>query len=216
MNAPTATVPDAEDAEFDAMRAVFLALKGLDVAAQNRVLDYVCRRLSLSRVSAEARESEPETHARPDQGPTVDEVRDVGTEGGDLEGISPIARKWMRRSGLTSNQLSSLFSLGVEDIDLVTTSVPGKSHAQRVRSVMLLNGIASYLGSGVARVSDEKLREACGHYEAYDPTNFAKHVKALAPEASGSKETGYTLTSRGITAATDLIKKIVDQQIGEG
>jgi hypothetical protein len=198
---------DEADAEFNAMRTVYSALKGLDRAAQNRVLDYVCQRLSLKmETMAEerpARQPEPEND-------TVEAAtaHDSSDEEG-LEGISPVARKWMRRSGLSGDQLSTLFSLGVDEIDLVAKSVPGKSRAERVRSVLLLLGIAAYLSSGAARVSDEKLREACGHYGAYDPTNFSKHIKAISAEASGSRESGYTLTSRGIAAATELIRQII-------
>jgi hypothetical protein len=127
----------------------------------------------------------------------------------DVDGVSPIALKWMRRSQLSGKQLSALFSLGIEEIDLVAKSVPGKSKAERVRSVALLLGIAGYLSSGVARVADDKLREACGHYDAYDGTNFSKQLKAVNAEVTGSKESGYTLSSRGLTSATELIKSMV-------
>jgi hypothetical protein len=196
-----------DDAEFNAMRAVHAALKDLDRGAQTRVLDYVCQRLSLNR-------QEIETHTTSASEPTQaaaasPSFQEPPAQDDELEGISPVARKWMKRSGLTSAQLSSLFSLGVDEIDLVASSVPGKSRAERVRSVLLLQGIAAYLGSGAARVSDEKLREACSHYDAYDGTNFTKHLRAVAAEASGTRESGYTLTSRGIAAATELIKQMV-------
>jgi hypothetical protein len=74
---------------------------------------------------------------------------------------------------------------------------------------LLLKGIAAYLSTGVARVSHEQLKEACLHYDAFDPANFATHMKDFAAEASGTKESGYTLTARGLTAATEIIKSIV-------
>ncbi len=72
-----------------------------------------------------------------------------------------------------------------------------------------MKGIAAYLSTGVARVSHEQLKEACLHYDAFDPANFATHMKDFAAEASGTKESGYTLTARGLTAATEIIKSIV-------
>jgi hypothetical protein len=201
----------ADDAEFRAMRDVYEALKDLDVGAQNRVLDYVNRRLALGRDESrrdedgESQVSRTPPASSPKAAPNVQEQEQHHDE---LEGISPIAQKWMKRSGLTSSQLSALFSLGLEEIDLIAKSVPGKNKAERVRSVVLLLGIAGYLSSGVARVADDRLREACGHYKAYDVTNFTKHMKGIASQASGTRETGYTLTSRGLEAATDLIRQI--------
>lgn len=196
----------SDDAELQAMRTVYEALKGLDKDGQNRVLVYVCQRLNLARPS-----ETPSTRLQPPDQPAPHEPSsDLSQQGNDdADGISPIALKWMRRNGLTSAQLSTLFSLGVDEIDLVATSIPGKSKVARVRSVMLLKGIAAYLGSGAARVSDDKLREACAHYDAYDRTNFTKHLKAIAAEATGTRESGYTLTARGIAQATELLKQML-------
>lgn len=204
------TPPDImeEDVELNAMRTVYGALKGLDSAAQNRVLDYVMRRLGMQRGSSDhavehfservrgtekIREQEPNTDAEAEEG---------------LEGISPVAQKWMKRNALTASELSSLYSLGVDDIDLVASTVPGKGTKEKMRNVLLLKGIAAYIGSGAARISDDKLREACGHYGAYDSTNFSKQIISLGAEVTGNKESGYTLTSRGVTEATKLIKQL--------
>lgn len=199
-----------EDLEFAAMRSVYEALKDLDDAARNRVLEYVSRRLHISHPSPAIRAETPNTTQAPVMPPPYVPAPSSGNNDAqeDIEGISSIALKWMRRSGLTSAQMSTLFSLGIEEIDLVAKTVPGRSKAERVRSVLLLLGIASYLSSGAPRISDEKLREACGHYNAYDVTNFSRHIKAASAEASGTREAGYSLTSRGLSAATELIKTI--------
>ena len=198
-----------EDLEFQAMRQVYAALKDLDRDAQNRVIEYVSRRLSLNRMTADQTPATPKQETL-EVGQTQPDTShpSVATDE-DVDGVSPIALKWMRRSQLSGKQLSAFFSLGIEEIDLVAKSVPGKSKAERVRSVALLLGIAGYLSSGVARVTDDKLREACGHYDAYDGTNFAKQLKAINAEVTGSKESGYTLSSRGLTTATELIKAMV-------
>jgi hypothetical protein len=80
-----------------------------------------------------------------------------------------------------------------------------------MRSVLLLKGIAAHLGTGVLRMTYEQLKEACLHYNAYDGTNFARYLKAFAVDVGGAKEAGYTLTARGLTAATDLIKELLGQ-----
>jgi hypothetical protein len=202
-----------DDLELEAIRAVYSALRELDVAAQNRVLDYVMRRLNLRRETFDSISSNSTRASKiPDETPETSfgqESEPIFEGGEDLEGISPVAQKWMKRNGLAASQLSSLYSLGVDEIDLVASSVPGKSIKKKMRNVLLLKGVGSYLGSGAARISDEKLREACGHYGAYDTANFSKHINSLAAEVSGTKESGYTLTSRGMTEATKLIKQLI-------
>ena len=127
----------------------------------------------------------------------------------DFEGVSPGGKKWMRRNGLDSKALSSIFSLGVEEIDLVAKKVPGKNKKERMRSVFLLKGLASYLGSGTPRFKDDEVREACNHYDANDTANFAAYLKSFSAILSGTKSSGYTLTSRGIADGTELVKEML-------
>ncbi len=195
--------------EIAAISAVYEALKGVDAQAQGRVLQYVAKMLGIDN-AASARE--PLKKTREDeqpQSPSLPPPTAGPEEETESEGISPVALKWMRRSGLTSTGLSLLFSLGVDEIDLVAKKVPGESKKDRMHSVLLLKGIAAYLGSGVARVTHDQLKEACVHYDAYDAANFATHLKRFAAEASGTKSAGYTLTARGITNATEMIKSLV-------
>lgn len=204
----------SDDPELQALSSVNAALQGLNPDAQQRVLDYVSRKLGLALAgdasngrSSERAENAAVVGARPAS-------QSFGDHGEDLDGISPIAKKWMRRSGLTVDQLGQLFSLGVDEIDIVAKIIPGKSKKTRTRSVALLKGMASYLSSGVPRVTAEQIKEACLHYDAYDSPNHAKYLKAMASELSGSKSGGFTLTARGITEGTDLIKEILG--IAEG
>jgi hypothetical protein len=117
-------------------------------------------------------------------------------------------KKWVVRNGLSATQLSPVFSLGLDDIDLVARAVPGKSKRERHKNVVLLLGIASYLSNGSARMDDARLREALEHYNAYDPPNFAKYMKEFAPDVSGSRENGYTLTARGLAAGADIVREM--------
>ncbi len=72
----------------------------------------------------------------------LSEEEDEEQQAEGLAGINAVAQKWMRRNGLSASQLSSLFSLDLDDIDLVAASVPGKNNRQRLRSVALLKGVA--------------------------------------------------------------------------
>lgn len=202
----TQTSPDPE---IVAIGAVYSALKELDPGARARVIEYVAKKLEIEYTPA-VEESPRVAREEQQQSPSLPLPSTGPEQDGDSEGISPVALRWMRRSGLTSTGLSVLFSLGVDEIDLVAKKVPGEGKKDRMHSVLLLKGIAAYLSSGVARVTYEQLKEACVHYDAYDSANFASHLKkSFAAEASGTKSAGYTLTARGITNATEMIKSLV-------
>ena len=79
-----------------------------------------------------------------------------------------------------------------------------------MHSVLLLKGIASYLGSGATRFTYEQLKEACLHYKAFDAANFAASLKSFSAEVSGEKSTAYVLTPRGLSSATEIVKKMLE------
>jgi hypothetical protein len=203
------------DPEIAAINQVYIALKNLDTQAQTRVLTYVSAKLELDTRKVILQDTITDLdeivkdNPNPETGTSIGETDDID-DNGDLEGISPVAVRWMKRSGLTASNLSKVFSLGIDDIDLVTNSVPGNNRKERMHSVLLLKGIAAYLSSGVARYLYNAAKEACMHYDAFDETNFSKHVKSYAAEISYNKETGFALTPRGIISATEVIKKITD------
>jgi hypothetical protein len=201
------------DPEIVAITQVHSALRNLDPGAQVRVIEYVADKLGvLGQLGASTGE-----HRMRETGPSEGAV-EVATqlqpneptnEAADADGINSVAIKWMRRSGVTVQSLSSLFSFG-DDIDLIASKVPGKSKTQRLHSVLLLKGVAAYLASGVPRVTHEQLKETALHYDAFDAPNFATHIKSFAPEIGGTKQSGYTLNARGLAAATELIKSIIN------
>ena len=195
------------DPEVIAISTVFNALKDLSPDAQSRVLDYVERKLrrnsaeeSPSRESVQKADDTP-----PDEPVSASPSEEVETD----DGINAVAQKWMRRNGLSAKALGALFSLGVDEIELVAKKVPGKTKKERMHNVALLRGVASYLGSGAARFTHADLKETCLHYDAYDVANSTAYMKSFASEVAGSAKTGYTLSARGLAAATELVKSLV-------
>src|SRR5260370_11364031 len=183
-----------QDPEIVAISDVYLALKRLEPEAQARVLSYVAAKLKVDISTAEI-DSSP--HAKPAEDARDDRANAKGTEAkeevqDELEGISPVARKWISRNGLQAKQLWTIFSLSTDGVDLIATTVPGESKRQRMRNVFLLTGIAAYLGSGAARFSHQQVKEACLHYDAFDSANFSANLKHFSREVTGSKDTGYT------------------------
>lgn len=194
-------------AELIAMEAVHAALKELEPEIQKRVLNWVATTLNIdysTRASSVQRREEHEDSGRPDASPETEREDTSGL----LDGISPVAKKWITRNGLQPERLSTIFSLGGDEVDLIANTVPGSKKKERMRSVFLLKGVAAYLGTGAARFTHEQMKEACLHYDAFDAGNFAVHLKSFSGEVTGTKDTGYTLTPRGIANATEMVKTI--------
>jgi hypothetical protein len=194
--------------EITAISVVYEAVRKLESEAQTRVLNYVARMLKISfRIPEDesSRPSEPVYERAQDEKPG--QGTGVGANPKDgLEGISPVAQKWIMRNGLSASAISSIFSLGGDEIDLIAKEIPGKSKRDRMHSVVLLKGVAAYLGSGAARFTHQQLKEACLHYKAYDSANFATYLKGFGNEVTGDKSTAYTLNARGLASATEMVR----------
>lgn len=208
-----AKVGETRDPEIEAIALVNAALKDLESHAQQRVLDYVARKLGLHVPAVGHRPSEvadADDDAQSEFSRSEDHTLAINAE--DFDGINSVAKKWITRSGFTADQLSLLFSIGGDEIELIAKRVPGKTKRDRMRSVFLLKGVAAYLASGAARVTYEQVKEACLHYDAFDGGNFSKYLASMAAEISGTTKSGYTLTARGIVAATDIVRETLEHE----
>jgi hypothetical protein len=206
------------DKEILAITTLNTVLKELDAPAQLRVIEYVLKKLNLTLHTSTQQGTEDQRHDEIASGSHDDQSKgqneaNKSSSADEFTGISPVAQKWIQRNGLQAEQLSSIFSLGGDEIDLIANKVPGKSKRAKMRSVFLLKGVAAYLSGGAARIAHDKIKEACMHYAAYDAPNFAKHLKEFVSEISGSKESGYTLTARGLANAATLVKEIVGGKV---
>ncbi|HUN63896.1 MAG TPA: hypothetical protein VMU53_17990 [Candidatus Sulfotelmatobacter sp.] len=196
--------------EIAAVNAVYEALKRLDPEVQGRVLSYVSRMLKINvLVEAESQRDREHTEIRDEKIAEDTTERPMSNDAGPAEGVSPVAQKWMARNGIVASAISEIFSVGGDEIDLIAKDIPGKSKRERMHAVLLLKGIASYLGSGAARFTHAQLKEACLHYKAYDTPNFAKYLKDFGADVAGDKSTSYALTARGLSNATDMLKSMI-------
>lgn len=210
----TKQIETNDDPEIVAISQVYIALKDLDQDSRARVLNYVSGKFKIS--GSVITNSNKEEFSQPKTERSNETTSNSDSESGSLddefEGISPAGKKWITRSGISQTKLMSIFSLGIDEIDLVSKVVPGNTKAQRMRNVFLLKGIAAYLGTGVARITHEQVKETCLHYNAWDGPNFASLYKKMSADVSGAKDTGYTLTAKGISEATSLIKSMTGSE----
>src|SRR5882724_2376275 len=128
--------------EVAAISAAHEALKNLEPEVQGSGMDYVARML---KIGAPTPDSEfPSDQQREEI--AVEKLEERAPSGskaevGGPEGISPVAYKWMKRNGLTAAVVSTVFSIGGDEIDLIAKTIPGKSKRDRMHSVLLLKGI---------------------------------------------------------------------------
>ena len=148
------------DPEIAAIGEVYRALGKLAPEARARVLNYVAGKLNIG-APVQAEEASHQAHHEASQEDTgsQQDPESIGDRGSGLEGVSPVAKRWMTRNGLSAQALATIFSLGVDEIDLVAKMVPGKNKKDRMHNVCLLKGIAAYIGTGVARYTYEQLKE---------------------------------------------------------
>jgi hypothetical protein len=194
--------------EITAISVVYETVRKLEPEVQARVLNYVARMLKIDlRLSEDELSRPPGTAFEHASGEKPAEGTGEGAKAKNgLEGISPVAQKWMTRNGLSASAISGIFSLGGDEIDLIAKEIPGKSKRDRMHSVVLLKGVAAYLGSGAARFTHQQFKEACLHYKAFDSANFATYMKDFGNEVTGDKSTAYTLNARGLASATEMVK----------
>ena len=197
--------------EIAAIGTVHAALKDLNASAQARVLSYVS---DLLNITFEKQAIATDNLAYEE--PVAPSLRSAtyapsgpAAAASDAEGINSVALRLIKRSGLEIQSLQKIFSIGIDEIDLVTPKVPGSSKREKFHNVLLLKGIAAYLGTGMAKVTHEQLKETALHYNAYDSTNAAKYLKEFGGDWSGSKTSGYTLSPRGLTNGIEIVKSMV-------
>lgn len=123
--------------------------------------------------------------------------------------VSSQARVWMKRHGISTEELEQVYHLGSEGIEIIASDIPGRS-GQQVRHVYLLSGIQQLLSDGRPVFADGAARAVCGSFGCYDPGNHSKYVASFKNEVSGNKERGWTLTTPGLKRAAELIKKIAE------
>ena len=80
--------------------------------------------------------------------PATENPEPPEAEGDELGALSPVAAKWMRRNSLAEDELGKLYSIDLEEIDLIANEVPGDNKRAKAQNVLRLLGIGEYLASG--------------------------------------------------------------------
>ncbi|MGA2062324.1 MAG: hypothetical protein ABSG67_17715 [Thermoguttaceae bacterium] len=116
------------------------------------------------------------------------------------------ANVWIKRVGLTADELSEMFHMDNGKVELILGKAMGTDKRTQTFNTYLLTGIATFLESGTPDFSDESARAHCKHLGCYDAVNHATTTKKFGNKITGSKASGWKLTAPGLATAASLIK----------
>jgi hypothetical protein len=116
------------------------------------------------------------------------------------------ARLWMKRYGVTAEQLAHVFHPDGDDVKVIAT-IPGSTKREQVVNAYVLSGIAKLLVSGESKFEDKSARALCESGGFFDGTNHMKYMKNS--EFTGSRDKGWVLTTPGLERGAALVLQIV-------
>ena len=130
-----------------------------------------------------------------------------------IAGVSPKAVQWMQKHAVTEAQLSQVFSISPDDVEVIASTLPSDSKRQQTSEAYMLCGLRSLIRTGEGRFDDKEARILCEKLGFYDPANHSNYMKAFGNLLSGSKESGWKLTIPGAERAAQIVKKLTDRAV---
>jgi hypothetical protein len=113
---------------------------------------------------------------------------------------------WMKRYGVTAEQIAHVFHRDEDDVKIIAT-IPGASRREQVVNAYVLSGIAKLLASGESKFDDKSARALCKAGGFFDGTNHMKYMKNS--EFAGSRDRGWVLTTPGLERGAAIVSEIV-------
>jgi len=116
------------------------------------------------------------------------------------------ARMWMKRYGVTAEQLAHVFHRDGDDVKIIAT-IPGATKREQVINAYVLSGVAKLLASGESRFDDKSARALCESGGFFDGSNHMKYMKSSL--FTGSRDKGWVLTAPGLETGAGVVIEIV-------
>jgi hypothetical protein len=114
------------------------------------------------------------------------------------------AATWMKQNGVSIEQLAHVF----HGSDLIAHQVPGSNKKEKTLNTYILTGIGQLVQTGEPRFDDSVAREACKSHGCYDSANHSNIIKARGNAFTGSKKSGWAVTTPSLKTGADLVKQI--------
>lgn len=121
------------------------------------------------------------------------------------------AKLWIKKNGLTAEQLAQVFHVDGENVEIILDTAPGNNQKQQTINAYLLTGTAGLLRTGEPKFDDKTARDACRKMGCYSDTNHATYIKKPGNILSGTKESGWALTGPGQKTGAELIKGLTTE-----
>jgi hypothetical protein len=135
---------------------------------------------------------------------------DVHVDTKSADGISTKAAQWMQKYSITVDQLSQVFSISPDEVDVIAPMLPSDSKRQQTLEAYVLCGLRSLIRTGDGRFEDKEARLLCEKLGCYDSANHSNYMKAFGNAVAGAKESGWKLTNPGLERAAQIVKKLID------
>src|SRR5438105_2294004 len=121
------------------------------------------------------------------------------------DGFGRRAQQW-----LAKNQVDAIID-GVFDVEndfALIAQLPEGSKREQSMLCYLLTGLRALLRTDEAKFSEPEAVALCKREGCYDLANHSITRAQLGKRVTGSKESGFTLTTVGLSEAAALVKKI--------
>jgi hypothetical protein len=128
-----------------------------------------------------------------------------------LIGLSPRGAAWIKQNGLNVAQIEQVFDISNQGVTVIASETPGKNKKEQSRNAYVLLGVSRLLASGDATFADKDARKVCEDLGCYDKANHAAYMNDKGNVLTGSKATGWKLTSPGLKHGADLVKELTKE-----
>lgn len=136
------------------------------------------------------------------------EVRGATKDG--VVGLAPKAAAWVRQNGLTKDQLDHVFDIDGGTVTLIADNIPGKSSKDKTIAAYVLQGIVRLLATGEPTFDDKAARKLCEDHGCYNSANHALYLKDLRNLVTGSKSSGWKVTTPGLKKGAEYVKEMAN------
>jgi hypothetical protein len=137
---------------------------------------------------------------------TVKETINESIDG--KENLSEQAKIWMKQNQISSEHLQNVFHIAEGKAEVIVSEILGNDGKSKTINAYILQGVASCVMSGDSKFDDKSARALCIKLGCYSLGNHALYIKGIGNKATGSKDSGWTLTGPGLKYAAQLIKEL--------
>jgi hypothetical protein len=129
------------------------------------------------------------------------------------DGISAKASAWMKKYGITREQLDHVFSIEADSVDVIAARMPATGKRQQTVQAYVICGLKAFIKTGEPAFTDTEGRDLCNKVGCYDVANHSNYRKAFGNLLSGTKDSGWKLTNPGLNEAAKFVKQLSPAEV---